>query len=597
MQQIKDVDVRLKGVSIKNHWGCNSSSLKRDCIFTFRDNEVIYTIGNKLALYDYGEEKTKLINLQFIETQSILLLTLSIDLKFLALAVRLTGGIDRKVFFLMYDIESLLTSQKKPISIEYAPNKNYEDIIITCMSFSNDSSLFGISSSFTEAGILIYDRLTGVQLFHIATTDLVLKLTFNPSDNTRLCVTGENNLFQYWRCNNKTIHPIPIHGLKKGSSIYTTHVWYQDTKVVAGTETGYLALVQGSEQQLSHSAIYAFGGPHQPGHESCGVASILVRQDILVISSSIDCIAIFDIRAQPVTQGSSDSSLLHCLARIKFSNFNDITGLQWCFGSTSSSYDVFISTVDGLYITDLKAPEYRVEETNAAVAQLLSGTTSHGPPLLSQITGENDEQQNGKTSKAYMTHKGGASGGNDSPLAPRNRRASIATSNYEATNNVDWIYLSPDRTILQYHAGRISNMAISSRTSGFITCGDDNTIRLWNFASCHNPCLYMEKFDPKTSGEIPRCISLHPSGLMAVFGCDSDIREVSLTDSKFDVTRKIPTKIPFTTASGMPFANTVSVSLVKYSHGGQLVAVVTGRLAQVFHMYNLEYSATEPSGK
>jgi hypothetical protein len=65
--------------------------------------------------------------------------------------------------------------------------------------------------------------------------------------------------------------------------------------------------------------------------------------------------------------------------------------------------------------------------------------------------------------------------------------------------------------------------------------------------------------------------------------------EYAITNSKLEMCRKIPTKVAVESTSGEPFVNTLPVSLVRYSNGGHLVAVVTGRLIQVFHLYNLEY--------
>ena len=44
---------------------------------------------------------------------------------------------------------------------------------------------------------------------------------------------------------------------------------------------------------------------------------------------------------------------------------------------------------------------------------------------------------------------------------------------------------------------------------------------------------------------------------------------------------------------GQPYVNTAPVSRVRYSHGGHLLAVVTGRLAQVYHMVDLDFDADQ----
>jgi hypothetical protein len=90
---------------------------------------------------------------------------------------------------------------------------------------------------------------------------------------------------------------------------------------------------------------------------------------------------------------------------------------------------------------------------------------------------------------------------------------------------------------------------------------------------------------------------MHPSGQFVAFACEDEVREYALTDARLELVKRFSTKVPFTGPGGTPFANTQPVSLVRYSHGGHLVAVVCGKLAQVFHLYDLDYSAADMHGK
>lgn len=80
-------------------------------------------------------------------------------------------------------------------------------------------------------------------------------------------------------------------------------------------------------------------------------------------------------------------------------------------------------------------------------------------------------------------------------------------------------------------------------------------------------------------------------GFHAFVGCEDYAIEYAVTESRLEQTKKIPIKIALTTPSGEPFVNSSPVSLVKYSHGGHLIAIVTGRLVQLFHLYNLDYTS------
>jgi hypothetical protein len=79
-------------------------------------------------------------------------------------------------------------------------------------------------------------------------------------------------------------------------------------------------------------------------------------------------------------------------------------------------------------------------------------------------------------------------------------------------------------------------------------------------------------------------------------GCDDYAIEYAITESRLEMTKKIPVKIALVCPSGEPYVNSSPVSLVRYSHGGQFIAVVTGRLVQIFHLFNLDFS-TDKTGK
>ena len=58
--------------------------------------------------------------------------------------------------------------------------------------------------------------------------------------------------------------------------------------------------------------------------------------------------------------------------------------------------------------------------------------------------------------------------------------------------------------------------------------------------------------------------------------------------------RRIP-KVPFTLPNGTPFVNMHPVSLVKYSHSGNLLAVVTNKHARIFDMLHCEVNDNDLS--
>ncbi len=61
------------------------------------------------------------------------------------------------------------------------------------------------------------------------------------------------------------------------------------------------------------------------------------------------------------------------------------------------------------------------------------------------------------------------------------------------------------------------------------------------------------------------------------------VKEFAITDQNLELTTTISTRTPFFGPTGIPFSITQPVQLVRYSTGGQYIAVVTGKIAQVFH--------------
>jgi len=62
-----------------------------------------------------------------------------------------------------------------------------------------------------------------------------------------------------------------------------------------------------------------------------------------------------------------------------------------------------------------------------------------------------------------------------------------------------------------------------------------------------------------------------------------------VTNNKLEALRKIPVKMALERSTGETVHNTSHVSLVRYSHGGHLLAVVTGKLAQIYRVNHLTY--------
>ena len=74
------------------------------------------------------------------------------------------------------------------------------------------------------------------------------------------------------------------------------------------------------------------------------------------------------------------------------------------------------------------------------------------------------------------------------------------------------------------------------------------------------------------------------------------MREFAVTDQQFELIRRIPVRTPYTTPAGVPYIISQPCSKVIYSHGGHLVAVVTGKIAQIYKVHERDYYTSNIMG-
>jgi hypothetical protein len=575
----------LLSLSIRSGFGCQN--LGKESTVGVRTNEFIFSMGSRLALYDNNWQRNMLYPSPSVnfDVVSIYLLKLSPDLRYLSTSVvlihkKMSSNISKPqtpssqsnnntCSMLIYDT---LDSTKKPVLFEYTlplPTSSRTErnltatapinpqIMFTCCAFSNDDSvLIAAATNILTVGVLIYDRIMGTLLNQVAIiSSLLSSISFNPKDSSRICVTGSNNCLQFWKFSNKSLFSAPIIGLPKFNCSYTCHAWASDNQIIAGAENGVIVLVTGVEVVLP--ICYAFGAPNQIGTIDTPIASILIREDIIVAISNTNVYSIFELK-RLVGAGKETTVSLLLLDRFKVSDVSSITSMQWKFQRQSST-EVFISSPTQMSFLDLKANDYKKVSG--------TGIDAASPREVASI--QSKSSQSSRIKNNIDIYDG-------SP--------------------VDWIEIKTDKTPQRFHAGFVNSLGTSVRTSSFLTLSDeDNTVRLWDYGNSVNPGRIVDQYSDVRKPDMPLDIDLHPSGSFAVLGCDNEIRECSITSHGLETVRRIKTKKPFTNCHGTPFVNTLPVSIVRYSHGGHLLAIVTGRIAQIFHMFNFDYSIIDYS--
>ena len=104
-----------------------------------------------------------------------------------------------------------------------------------------------------------------------ATQDVTM-LSFNPTDNTHLCASGDG-IFKLYRFSDNNLKQLAYQKLDMHN--FKSHVWLSEDRLVAGTTEGQLLLLEGGELKNKFS-LYADDGP-TPRDKSVDCLAVYAR--------------------------------------------------------------------------------------------------------------------------------------------------------------------------------------------------------------------------------------------------------------------------------------------------------------------------------
>jgi hypothetical protein len=365
-QQPKQLGL-LRNISLRTQWGCRN--LKNSVITTVRNNEIAYTVGSRIALLDLNENKSQVLA-QPADVYSIEVVSISPDSKYLGAAVTINGNNKNTAVIIVHNVDAQYNvnhssddKTRKYTKIQYDLNNlqlKENDIKLTYMNFSyDDSSLIACCTNVISGGVLIFDRAREVLMQRVEIVDsFVYQVSFNPLDSSRICTVGSNNLYQYWRFTIKSFFAAPINGLPSGNHTYITHSWLPDNRLIAGTSSGFLSLVQGCDQ--INQVQYAFGAPQQSDRIETALTNMIVKDDIVIVSSAYNHFALFQVKPVAVSGGNISANLI-LLNRLLVKDCDNvpIRAIQWQFPKGTTNYDLFIATDKSINTISLKMDEHR----------------------------------------------------------------------------------------------------------------------------------------------------------------------------------------------------------------------------------------------
>lgn len=174
-------------------------------------------------------------------------LTVSPNRRYVAIAEK-----GEKPVITIYDLHSL-RKRKVLSSSEFVKSNEY-----VSLAFSPDSKYLVAQSGKPDYTLLYWtwekSKVMAVQKTSNPNTNApVYQVSFNPQDNTQLCVVG-NGIFKHFRYHEGALKPF-LNFQKMEAHNYLCHAWVSDERVVVGTDTGHLFLFEQGEAKNEFNPV------------------------------------------------------------------------------------------------------------------------------------------------------------------------------------------------------------------------------------------------------------------------------------------------------------------------------------------------------
>lgn len=246
---------RDSGASLKIAHALGARPTAAKTIEHLEDGKIVYLAGKHIACFEWDNPQHRFIQ-KSPKTAEIVTFCVSANHKYIALAERLVEG------SLQVNIYTQHTGSKVR-SLEF---KYLSKLPVVSMCFSTDNKYLATVTALPDVYIYLWQvdksRLVGM----IDVSFQINSVTISPWAYWTLCTTGPSSL-KVWRLNEKQLKPFDVlprrakdaAALSGGTSAvntsnqapptfrFTCHTWYDEEKLVAGTEEGDLLVVENLE--------------------------------------------------------------------------------------------------------------------------------------------------------------------------------------------------------------------------------------------------------------------------------------------------------------------------------------------------------------
>ncbi|XP_042852779.1 cilia- and flagella-associated protein 57 isoform X3 [Panthera tigris] len=451
-------------------------------IFFFDEQIIIFPSGNHCVKYNVDQKWQKFIP-GSDKSQGMLALSISPNRRYLAIS----EIVQEKPVITIYELSSIPCRKRKILNNFDFPVQRF-----ISMAFSPDSKYLLTQTSPPESN-LVYWLWEKQKVMAIIRTDSqnnavyqvppnitsivqVIKLvSFNPQDNTQVCVTG-NGIFKLLRFAEGTLKQT---NFQRGEpQNYLAHTWVSEDKIIVGTDTGKLFLFESGDQRWETSIMVK-----EPTSET-GNLEVIRESESLIQFPTI-------------------SSPVPSYEQVMMASNNSQLAMPQVFAIAAYSKGFACAAGPGRVLLFEKMEEKDIYRESREIR-------------IPTDPQSNERSQSDKQDVLCMC------------FSPSEETLVVSTSKnqlYSITMSLTEISKGEpahfEYLMYPLHSAAITGLATCIRKPFIATCSLDRSVRIWNYES-----NTLELF--KEYQEEAYAISLHPSGHFVVVGFADKLRLMNL---------------------------------------------------------------------
>eukprot|EP00906_Rhabdomonas_costata_P011478 RCo016356 len=247
------------GTSLKFFHSLGMRKIGSKTIEHVNDDSLVYLVGEHVAIFNY-EAKTHRFILKNAKTAHIVAFAVSSNRRYVALSERLLEDNASQVS--VYNFNT--SSRVRTLSLAHLSKQS-----VTCMDFSRDNKYLVTVTEPPDVFIYFWQLDKARLLGAVEVKFTCRQVSVSPWAHWKLCTTGTDTL-RVWHFADKQLMPIdPL--AKKMDYRFTCHAWFDDDKIVVGTEQGDI-LVLGGENGNAIEMKKVIAGIHDGAAVNCVVA-------------------------------------------------------------------------------------------------------------------------------------------------------------------------------------------------------------------------------------------------------------------------------------------------------------------------------------